>query len=359
MALVKQKDSKYWQIVIWKDGKHHWYSSRETNEDLARIKESNLIASIRGSMEKNRMSDFIQKCSDKPVGVGLPLDSAWELYLKQPNVAQRSRTTLENKRYHWEGFISWVKSKHSEIRYVQDIDRTIANKYVNSIRPDESKPDYSGGTFNKKKCNISSVFKYLMNDLGLSVNPFAGIVNISEHQKSYRPFTDAEVTKIFKNAKGEWKLACIIALNTGLRLSDVAPLKSSDVNLKEGIIRLPPKKTARYNTWVTVPIRKNLVRLIKPLLKNEYVMPELHIGYVKQSEKFRFYFGKLMDSLNISGKVSFHSFRHTFNDALRRAGVNQEDRMKLTGHSDAKTNDIYTHDISQLRKAVESLPDWE
>jgi integrase len=55
--------------------------------------------------------------------------------------------------------------------------------------------------------------------------------------------------------------------------------------------------------------------------------------------------------------LSFHSLRHSFNSALANAGVSQEIRQKLTGHTSAEMNTIYTHhELAPLRAAVEKLP---
>ena len=40
---------------------------------------------------------------------------------------------------------------------------------------------------------------------------------------------------------------------------------------------------------------------------------------------------------------SFHSLRHSFNTFLAQAEVSQDMRMKITGHSTAAINEIYTH----------------
>jgi len=55
--------------------------------------------------------------------------------------------------------------------------------------------------------------------------------------------------------------------------------------------------------------------------------------------------------------LSFHSLRHSFNSALANSGVSQELRMKLTGHSSADMNTIYSHhELQTIRTAVQTLP---
>jgi site-specific recombinase XerD len=56
-------------------------------------------------------------------------------------------------------------------------------------------------------------------------------------------------------------------------------------------------------------------------------------------------------------KLSFHSLRHSFNSALANHGVDQETRMKLTGHSSVAVNGDYTHlELPKLKAAVQKLP---
>jgi len=55
--------------------------------------------------------------------------------------------------------------------------------------------------------------------------------------------------------------------------------------------------------------------------------------------------------------LSFHSLRHSFNSALAKAGVSQELRMKLTGHSSVDMNTLYSHhELETIRNAVKTLP---
>ena len=52
----------------------------------------------------------------------------------------------------------------------------------------------------------------------------------------------------------------------------------------------------------------------------------------------------------------FHSLRHTFTSWLRNAGVSEEDRMALTGHSTRESHAIYSHhDEESLRNAIGKL----
>jgi integrase len=55
--------------------------------------------------------------------------------------------------------------------------------------------------------------------------------------------------------------------------------------------------------------------------------------------------------------LSFHSTRHGFNTEMANAGVSQELRRKLTGHTSDAMNARYTHhEAEPLRAAVNAIP---
>src|SRR5439155_27265371 len=58
--------------------------------------------------------------------------------------------------------------------------------------------------------------------------------------------------------------------------------------------------------------------------------------------------------------IRFHDLRHTFNTRLMEAGVLQEIRMALMGHSSgSKVHSIYTHiELPAKRKAIRKLEAW-
>ncbi len=61
--------------------------------------------------------------------------------------------------------------------------------------------------------------------------------------------------------------------------------------------------------------------------------------------------------LRSRASLTFHSLRHSFNSAMANAGVSQEIRMKLTGHSSAEMNKGYTHhELEPLRAAIAVIP---
>ena len=95
------------------------------------------------------------------------------------------------------------------------------------------------------------------------------------------------------------------------------------------------------------PIAVVLLKMLdKDMDKNEPLFPTLFTesertlnGSLAMPRKF------MQSLLKSSGrsKATLHSFRHTFNTALRDLGLQIEDRQILLAHASSETNKIYTH----------------
>jgi integrase len=183
----------------------------------------------------------------------------------------------------------------------------------------------------------------------------------------------------------QWRGMILAAAFTGLRLGDAAKLQWSSVDLEKKMITLMPAKTKRKKRMVSIPIQPDLLELFEGITITDdspdaYVFPELATLGISDRSGLSRTFISIMETAKVSrGKPSkviadddddkgkgagyityergFHSLRHTFTTWLRSAGVSEEDRMALTGHSTRDSLAIYSHTEEQvLRDAVAQLP---
>jgi integrase len=201
-------------------------------------------------------------------------------------------------------------------------------------------------------------------------------------ETSRQPFTPEQVEALLhaavdKKKRGnpqtggkDWQGAIRFALYTGARIADTANITWNAIDLPAKLLTFRPKKTKRL---VTIPIHPeleaHLLEMSAPDSGKAHVFPKL-AGKTTATLSRRF--KEIMERAGIVNTVltkargskgrtvyalSFHSLRHTFNSAMANAGVSQEVRMKLTGHSDAVTNKGYTHhELAPLRAAINSIP---
>jgi integrase len=185
-------------------------------------------------------------------------------------------------------------------------------------------------------------------------------------------FTPDQLAALIEAAPNEdWKGAILCGYYSGLRLRDTADLEWSAVDLQTGIITVTTGKTRKD---VVIPIHPQLTAWFKKQTRGigkAPVYPTL-VGKAGGGKSgLSMAFKRIMERAKIKERIlrkaigagrsqsslSFHSLRHSFNSALANAGVSQEIRQKLTGHSSAEMNKIYTHhELAPLRAAVEKLP---
>jgi len=143
----------------------------------------------------------------------------------------------------------------------------------------------------------------------------------------------------------------------------------SAIDWRNKLIRFTPSKTKKP---VTIPLHRQLERelLKKPGIGKAFLFQSLaekgsggEYGLIGR-------FAAIMDKAGVEGKItrsvkggramsnlSFHSLRHSFNSAMASAGVIEEVRMKLAGHSTREVHAKYTHhELAALRAAIAVIP---
>jgi integrase len=185
-------------------------------------------------------------------------------------------------------------------------------------------------------------------------------------------FTPEQVAALIKVAPSEdWKGAILCGYYAGLRLRDIADLEWSAVDLDAGIIMVMTRKTRKT---ITVPIHPQFAEWLKRQtrgISRAPVFPTLAGKAGGGKSGLSMSFRRIMQRAKIKGRLlreasgagrsqsslSFHSLRHSFNSAMANAGVALEVRQKLTGHSSADMNRVYTHhELEPLRAAVATIP---
>lgn len=201
-------------------------------------------------------------------------------------------------------------------------------------------------------------------------NPVAAIQLPKEDCSEREVFTHEEVQKLLNAAPTmEWQTLIMLGFFVGARLGDCVQMKWEHVRPESGVIVYHQKKTGKK---VVVPMHYHVIEHITHLSQfgtEGFLCPALAKkgpgGNHGLSEGFKRIVRRAgLDPMTVAGKGTrqfskrtFHSLRHSFNSALANAGVAEEIRMKLTGHSSKAMNDRYTHlDVERLKSAITAFP---
>lgn len=191
---------------------------------------------------------------------------------------------------------------------------------------------------------------------------------VKRADKMRRRWFTPEQAKLFLTAAPlHLRALLLLCAYTGLRPIEAVELKAADINLAERWAVVTATKT---DTVRGVPIHKALARYLGALLSDgrEYVLlTQKGLPYASKRQKdgtvsgggqFKKAWATTARKTGLEG-FSPYSLRHTLNNWLVRAGVEQSTREAIMGHANGSTNSIYV-DIPQadLIEVIDRLPDF-
>jgi len=177
-----------------------------------------------------------------------------------------------------------------------------------------------------------------------------------------RAFSDEEVVRLLAVA-GERKRVYLLAVHTGLRRSEIAALKWSDLTLDAVTPFVQVRaSTTKNGKSAAMRLHPELAAALAELKTEGTQGDELVFKGLPRIERFYRDLKKAGIPLrDASGrKAVFHSLRHTFGTNLARGGVASRVAMALMRHSDRRLTDkIYTDEnLLGTWGAFDSLPNY-
>ena len=346
------------------EGRKRVRKSTGTSDKVrARIIEQSVIAVNRNITSRQRAMTIIDNVLPQREH-SLALYEAAEYY--RICATEEGRTMTQNSMDHRVNILSkfamWAHD-NSRISYVEEVDATLAFEFAKALGD-----KITAKTKNAYIGDLGTAWKLFMRHDKAQNNPWP-IVRVPrnrDEETSGRAFTDDEISRIMiaaGNIGRDWPTTIMIGLYTGLRLGDATSLKWSDIDFEKKLINYEPSKTHKHHIVVHIPLHQSLATwLMEHKNTSEYVTPKR----VGRAGKSRFFdgdktFTELLREAKITtvsekDKLSFHCFRHTFVSRLAQAGVAQDVRMRLVGHTSATNHEIYTHDDVSSRAAIDLLP---
>lgn len=371
MSIYRKKGSKVWWMNIYRGPgrKRIQKSTGKTNEAEARIIEQGYMSMNRGETNRERLLKLVDlMCPAEETGLKLEELGAWYRTCVTDEKLVISKKTLDNRCNLCGRLYEWARYE-TRCNVVDDITPPVAWQFSQYL----GKSGCTNKSRNAHVSDLGTVWKMLMKRAKAKENPWAlaKVQRNPNEEEHGRAFTRDEEQRIYAAAKKighEWYEASVIARYTGMRLTDVKAFDWSEVDWENKWIHYKPKKTTRHNIKVDVPIHKELMELLDGLARSRAsaerpkegpVLPERakHDGkkYFKGDHPYK-------DILKLAGieekdgeTITFHCWRHTFDTRLAEAGVEQDVRMQMTGHTVKETERIYNHDKTRLEKAIAAM----
>lgn len=253
------------------------------------------------------------------------------------------------------------------ISYVHDHAQEMADKIVASLSKRMvagKKHPLSNATKNRYVNAYGAVLKYAYKKRLITTRPPLDLLDEVTDRKERDPLNfgqDEVILRLMREAGHDTEATCVEALiETGLRSGELLNLEPEQITIEQvtdedgtsvpvGVITLRKGKTKNNRSRV-VALSAELARKIRALvadnaMPNRYQLLDIFKLAVKRA--------------GYTGNLVIHSLRHTRITRLRKAGVTEEIRVKLVGHSGKDVHRGYDHvDLEDQLEVVKKVQEY-
>jgi len=342
MATIVKKPSGSWKAVIRKAGwpiQTKTFRTKRDAEDWARRSEDEMV---RGAYIQRAMADR------------MTVSSAIERYLTEVVPTKRPTSQAADKRR------ARVLIKHLGKYSLAALTPEVIAKFRDLRLAGEDRKDELGDprprTNNTVRLDLAllgHMFTIAIKEwgVGLPANPVANIRRPAPGPGRNRRLTKKEETKLleavdaYSNPMMSWLVR--IALETGMRFSEIASLRRIQVDLNRRIVRLLQTKNTQPRT---VPLSIAATELFRAALNNP-VRPIdtdlIFYGEPGRDGKRRPYrFDRMWQKIKRDVGIvdlHFHDLRHEAVSRLVEAGLSDQEVSAISGHKSMQMLKRYTH----------------
>ncbi|GHU37147.1 hypothetical protein FACS1894105_08720 [Clostridia bacterium] len=179
------------------------------------------------------------------------------------------------------------------------------------------------------------------------------VTSASVPETTKEPFTEEEISRLWKISNEPWVDSVLIFLYTGFRISELLDIRTENVDLEAMTIKGGTKTKAGKDRIVPIhPLIASFVR--KRMEKGGDYLFNTEGKQVMKRQYYVLWSG-IMNRINAHHTV--HETRHTFRSRLDSVGANKRCIDLLMGHKSLDVGErVYTHKtVQELRNALELI----
>lgn len=265
--------------------------------------------------------------------------------------------TIDNYRRDIMEFRNFLKRRG--IGRWDDVDRIVLRKWLAWLH----EQGFVRASIARKMTEVRSFYRFMVREQLLTKNPLAGMA-APKVPRRLPAFLSAEEVDRLLNApdvttpQGQRDKAILEMLYaSGMRLSEIAGLNLSDVDLQRREIRIWGKGSKERISFVGEPAAKALRRYLRegrPKLMDGKSVDAVFInksGSRLSVRSIDLILEKYTKMVGLEEGITPHVLRHTFATHLLEGGADLRVVQELLGHAGLKTTQVYTHVTqSQARK---------
>ena len=208
-------------------------------------------------------------------------------------------------------------------------------------------------TVNRDLSVLRHILYWAVDEQLIAANPLARLHMARERRTKRQVLSFEEEQMLLAEAPEHLRDMIIAALDTGMRRGEITGQLWEDIDFSRRLLFVTNSKTPEGESReipLTTRLCANCFIAKAPRARHRLSVPSSPVRIIKRS---------WTSALRRAGvrHVRFHDLRHTFNTRLMEAGVMQEVRMALMGHSSGSSvHSTYTHvELPVKRDAIARL----
>lgn len=210
-------------------------------------------------------------------------------------------------------------------------------------------------TVNRALSVLRHVLYWAVDESLIQSNPLARVPLERERRLKRPVMTLQEEEQLLTKVPDYLRSIVIAALDTGMRRGEILKQEWQDIDLSRKALLVTRSKTVQ-GEGREIPLTGRLFELLA-----ENPQPS-GIVFTRTGQPLSWIRKGWLAALRRAGlrHFRFHDLRHTFNTRLMEAGVIQDVRMALMGHSGgSRVHSMYTHvELPIKREAIAKLEQW-
>ena len=277
-----------------------------------------------------------------------------ELFQRYLSVALSNRTTAKQAAYHAAHILTLYGQRQAIRLTSEDMLQFMELQKVRGL---------CQATINRRISILRSALNWAVKMGILPQNPLSGLRLPQARPQRMAPPTPEELRRIFHAAEPHVRRVIVLGAYCGPRIgpSELFRLRWKDVDLENGIIRMPNAAKGAKESARELPIRESILPLLRQWLDEDMRSGAEHVVHW-QGQSVRTIHRAWHTALRRAGihrRITPYSLRHAYATYSVQGGAKLKPLAKLMGHrNELMILRTYQHVLDKdEREAVEAMPD--